>query len=61
MKAFDKVPHLRLIVIHKLEKYQITGQFSGWIRSQGLGASEKKPQKKLYNTTRGRTHLLPFF
>ena len=27
--------------------------------AQGLGASEKK--KKLYNTTRGRTHLLPFF
>ena len=29
--------------------------------TQGLGASEKPPQKKLYNTTRGRTHLLPFF
>ena len=29
---------------------------------QGLGASEKKNKKKiLYNTTRGRTHLLPFF
>ena len=29
---------------------------------QGLGASEKKKIKKiLYNTTRGRTHLLPFF
>ena len=29
---------------------------------QGLGASEKKINKKiLYNTTRGRTHLLPFF
>ena len=33
--------------------------------SQGLSASEKKNKKKLkkilYNTTRGRTHLLPFF
>ena len=29
---------------------------------QGLGASEIKEKKpKLYNTTRGRTHLLPFF
>jgi hypothetical protein len=29
---------------------------------QGLGASEKNKIKKiLYNTTRGRTHLLPFF
>ena len=28
---------------------------------QGLGACEKKNKKKLYNTTRGRTHLLPFF
>jgi hypothetical protein len=27
---------------------------------QGLGVSEKPP-KKLYNTKRGRTHLLPFF
>ena len=26
---------------------------------QGLGASEKKRKKILYNTTRGRTHLLP--
>lgn len=25
MKAFNKVPHLRLPVIYKLEKYQITG------------------------------------
>ena len=30
--------------------------------AQGLGASEKKKNKKiLYNTTRGRTHLLPIF
>ena len=29
--------------------------------TQGLGVSGKKTQKKLYNTTRGRTHLLPFF
>ena len=29
--------------------------------AQGLGASEKKKKKILYNTTRGRTHLLPFF
>ena len=29
--------------------------------SQGLGASENPPPKKLYNITRGRTHLLPFF
>ena len=28
--------------------------------TQGLGASEKE-KKILYNTTRGRTHLLPFF
>ena len=28
-----------------------------WFHPQGLGASKKK----LYNTTRGRTHLLPFF
>ena len=39
MKAFDKVPHLRLI--HKLEKYQITGQFSGWIRSFLLGRKQR--------------------
>ena len=32
------------------------------LEAQGLGASEKKKEKKiLYNTTRGRTHLLPFF
>jgi hypothetical protein len=31
------------------------------LKTQGLGASEKKTKKKLYNTTRGRTHLLPFF
>ena len=30
--------------------------------AQGLGASDKKKKNKiLYNTTRGRTHLLPFF
>jgi hypothetical protein len=29
------------------------------IETQGLGASEKKKKNK--NTTRGRTHLLPFF
>ena len=28
-------------------------------KTQGLGASEK--EKNIYNTTRGRTHLLPFF
>jgi hypothetical protein len=39
MKAFDKFPHLRLI--HKLEKYQITGQFSGWIRSFLLGRKQR--------------------
>jgi hypothetical protein len=39
MKAFDKVPHLRLI--HKLEKYEITGQFSGWIRSFLLGRKQR--------------------
>jgi hypothetical protein len=32
-----------------------------WFFTQGLGASENKPTKKLYNTTRGRTHLLPCF
>ena len=30
-----------------------------YAKTQGLGASEK--EKKLYNTRRGRTHLLPFF
>ena len=39
MKAFDKVPHLRLI--HKLDKYQVTGQFSGWIRSLLLGRKQR--------------------
>jgi hypothetical protein len=39
MKAFDKIPHLRLI--YKLEKYQITGQFSGWIRSFLLGRKQR--------------------
>jgi hypothetical protein len=39
MKAFDKVPHLRLI--HKVEKYQITGQFSGWISSFLLGRKQR--------------------
>ena len=27
----------------------------------GARGVRKKKQKKLYNTTRGRTHLLPFF
>jgi hypothetical protein len=33
------------------------------VETQGLGASEKKKNKKkiLYNTTRRGTHLLPFF
>ena len=31
------------------------------VHPQGLGASEIKGEKILYNTTRGRTHLLPFF
>ena len=39
MKALDKVPHLRLI--YKLEKYQITGQFSEWIRSFLLGRKQR--------------------
>ena len=39
MKAFDKIPHLSLI--HKLEKYRITGQFSGWIRSFLLGRKQR--------------------
>ena len=32
-------------------------------KPQGLGASEKEKKEKkiLYNTTRERTHLLPFF
>ena len=31
----------RLRLIHKLEKYQITGQFSGWIRSFLLGRKQR--------------------
>ena len=31
MKAFDKVPHKRLV--HKIEKYGITGNILGWITS----------------------------
>ena len=31
MKAFDKVPHRRLV--HKIEKYGITGSILGWISS----------------------------
>ena len=31
MKAFDKVPHIRLA--HKVEKYGITGNIIGWIKS----------------------------
>ena len=31
MKAFDKVPHKRLV--HKIEKYGITGNILGWIPS----------------------------
>ena len=31
MKAFDKVPHRRLLL--KVEKYGITGQILGWISS----------------------------
>ena len=37
-------------------------QYTECLNAQGLGASEKKKKKKiLYNTTRGRTRLLPFF
>lgn len=39
MKAFDKVPHLRLL--HKLDKYQITGQYNTWIRSFLLGRKQR--------------------
>ena len=39
MKAFDKVLHLRLL--HKLEKYQITGQISRWIKSFLLGRKQR--------------------
>ena len=43
-------------------KYNDLVNFIIWIYPQGLGASEKKIIIKiLYNTTRGRTHLLPFF
>ena len=31
MKAFDKVPHHRLI--HKIERYRIKGDTVGWIKS----------------------------
>jgi hypothetical protein len=31
------------------------------LKPQGFGASEKRKKKQLYNTTRGRTHLLLFF
>jgi hypothetical protein len=42
--------------------YTIIMSTSGTLHAQGLGASEKIIIKKiLYNTTRGRTHLLPFF
>ena len=42
--------------------YVANSSFQQLTWAQGLGASEKKKIKKiLYNTTRGRTHLLPFF
>ena len=39
MKAFDKVPHLRLL--HKLDKYQITGHYNTWIISSLLGRKQR--------------------
>jgi len=34
-----KVPHLRLL--HKLDKYQITGHYNTWIRSFLLGRQQR--------------------
>ena len=39
MKAFHKVSHLRLL--HKLEKYQITGHYNTWTISLILGRKQK--------------------
>ena len=39
MKAFDKVPHLRLI--HKLSMYGIQDPFTAWIRSFLLGRKQR--------------------
>ena len=39
MKAFNKVPHIRLL--HKLDKYLITGHYNTWIRSCLLGRKQR--------------------
>lgn len=39
MKAFEKVPHQRLL--HKLEKYKISDQYNAWIRSFLLGRKQR--------------------
>ena len=39
MKAFDKVPHYRLL--HKIKNYGITGNFLGWIESFLIGRSQQ--------------------
>ena len=52
--SYDNISHLfPLLLIGHVVTYIVL------IKAQGLGASEKKII--LYNTTRGRTHLLPFF
>ena len=46
---------------HVLNKH-ITTLVNNTIKTTGARCVRKKPnKKKLYNTTRGRTHLLPFF
>ena len=49
-----------------LLKRLVSHAYRAWLQPQALGYTgarcvRKTPTKKLYNTTRGRTHLLPFF
>ena len=54
-KAFDKVPHMRLL--HKLDYYGIRGSAHKWISSWLSGRSQQRKRAKIRNRYNQAPHL----